>query len=238
MLAGVLLLAGTAFGQIDDRAREFLEGMQPDGSAPEIRTLEQVMVMELSEPPVTTTTYSFVDMENERAVSIAESRGTEFMVRYADGVMTMLMDGVVMDAPAELAGAIDDVFNSATYADLLDDPAASASYDGMVSYADVLSGHQVTYSGAVMNPGQRSDGEPAPEEIRYIFADDGQVLGTVAPLGEVDFVSVHISGPALPGLPLFDAELYEVSGDTATLVGVMRYETVSVNEPFDESLFD
>lgn len=51
-------------------------------------------------------------------------------------------------------------------------------------------------------------------------------------------MSVFISGPASVGLPLFDAELYEVQGETATLLGTMRYEIVKVNEPFDETLFD
>lgn len=238
LLASALLLAGTAFAQVDDRARELLEGMQPDDAIPEIRTMEQVMVVELSEPSMTTTTRTYVDMDNKRALSITESFGTELMLRYSNGVIEMVMDGVAMEAPPEMAGSFDDIFATTAFDGLLDDPAASASYDGVVSYADVLSGHQVTYTGTLTELVYRSDGEPTPELFRYIFADDGQALGTVSPMGAVDIVGVYISGPAFAGLPLFDTEMYEVEGDTATFIGTMRYETVSVNEPIDESLFD
>ncbi len=233
--AGFLLVAGTAFAQIDDRARELLEGLVPEQEATDVRTMEQHMLMEIVEQGISTATRTIIDFENERALIITDAMGMEVTMRFVDGQMSMVMQGMSLPMPPGMEGTFDGMFEDVTYGGLLDGD-VTATYDGVVSYADVLSGHQVSYSGG---PVAGVEGELGDDgTVRFIFDDDGQLLGNVVAMGgNSDMVSVYVGEPKLANLPVFDTEMYEVADGTARLFGSMRYEAISINEPLDESLF-
>lgn len=233
--AGLLLVAGTAFAQIDDRARELLEGLVPEQSATEISTMEQQMTMEIAEQEISTTTRTIIDYENERALIVTETMGMEVTMRFVDGEMSMVMQGMSLPMPPGMEGTFDGMFDDMSYGGMLDGE-VTATYDGVVSYADVLTGHQVTYSGGPVAGVESELG--VDEAVRFIFDDDGQLLGNVVAMsGSTDLVSVYVGEPKLANLPVFDTEMYEVTDGNARLFGSMRYEAISINEPIDESLF-
>lgn len=238
LLLALLALAGTAFAQIDDRARELLEGLVDEAAVTEVRTMEQVMTMHLSAEDISTTTRTVIDFDNERAAIFTETMGMEVVMLFVDGNMSMKMQGMTMPAMPGMEGTFDGMFDDVTYDSLLDYPDVSATYDGVVSYADVLSGHQVTYSGGeVQAAGVGAEFDDS-GTVRFIFDDAGKLIGNVVTMdAATDLVSVLIGEPQLAGLPVFDTELYQVTGGSATLFATMNYEAISINEPIDETLF-
>ena len=237
VLFALLVVAGATFAQVDDRARELLEGLAAEQDIGEVRSMEQVMTMEIADLDMSTTTRTVIDFENERAVIFTDTMGMEVVMRYVDGTTTMEMQGASMPLPPGSEGAFDGIFDEANYTGILDYPDVTATYDGIVSYADLLSGHQVTYSGGQIQSMTLGE-EFADAEVRYIFGDDGRLIGTAVNMDGTDLVSVYIGEPAVNGMMLFDSEMYEVVGDVATKLATMRYETVSINEPIDETLFE
>lgn len=230
----LLVVAGISFAQVDERARELLEGWAPAVDVGEIRTMEQVMTMHMPELDIRTTTRTVIDFENERAVMFTEPTG--LAVRYVDGLLTMEAQGMEVPVPPEVAVSFTEIFNEASYVGFLDYEDVTATYDGVVNYADVLTGHQVTYTGGqLQNP---AFGSLAGAEVRYIFDDSGRIIGVVSETEGVYIVSVIVGEPVVAGMMLFNTELYEVENDVATPFATMSYETVSVNEPVDETLFD
>ena len=229
-----LLLAGMAVAQVDDRARELLTGLDSGAAPTEVRTMEQQMTMTLHDEGLSTSTRSYIDFENERAAIITETMGMEMVMRYVDGNMSMSMGGMSMPSMPGMDEAFDGIFDDVTFAGLLDHPDAVATYDGMVSYGDILSGQQVSYSGGNLDfAGLGTE----MTTVRMIFDESGNLIGQVSPMNGGDLVSVFVGEPVLEGLALFDAELYQLVGDTATPFGTMHYEVVTINEPLDESLF-
>lgn len=204
----------------------------------DIRTMEQVLTMHIPEVDMSTTTRTVIDFENERAVIITDTMGMEVVMRYMDGSTTMEMQGMSMPMPPGTEGAFDGIFDDATYAGMLDYPDVTATYDGVVSYADVLSGHQVTYSGGHLQTVDLGEQFSADSEVRFIFDDAGRLIGSAVEMDGTDLVSVYVGDPLVGGMMLFDSEMYQVEGDVATLFTTMRYETVSINEPVDETLFE
>lgn len=237
LLAALLMFAGTTFAQVDERARELLEGWSPDQEIQEIRTMEQVMTMEIVEQDMSTSTRSIIDMDNERAIIISDTMGMEVIMRYANGTMTMETQGMSMPMPPGTEDAFEGVFDTTTYQGMLDDPDVSATYDGIVSYGGILSGHQVTISGAAL-PSANLGGEAAVDTVRIIFDDSGQPIGTSVAMDNFDLVSVYVGEPLLAGMVLFSSEIYQVEGEVATLFATMTYELVTINEPIDETLFE
>ncbi len=232
--AVLLMVAGISFAQVDERARELLEGWVPEADIGEIRTMEQVMTMHMPELDMSTTTRTVIDFENERAVMFTEPTG--MVVRYVDGVLSMEAQGMEMPVPPEVAVSFTEIFNEANYVGVLDYEDVTATYDGVVSYADVLTGHQVTYTGGrLQNP---AFGGLVDAELRYLFDDSGRMIGVVTETEGVYIVSVLVGEPVVTGMVLFNADLYEVENDVATPFATMSYETVSVNDPVDETLFD
>jgi len=236
LAAAVLIVTGTGLAQVDDRARELLEGLSTEADFGEIHTIEQKMVMNLADMDMSTTSHVIIDYDNERAAIITETMGMEMVMRFIDGSMSMVMSGMVMPLPPGSEDAFDGIFEDVTYDELLDYEGVTATYDGVVSYADVLTGHQVSYSGNAQIAGPAGLPDDA-SDMRFIFDDAGNMLGTVVSMGATDLVSINVGEPLVDGIPIYSAEMYEVSGDEAKLFATVTYELIRINEPIDESLF-
>lgn len=236
-LTVIMFLAGLAFAQVDPQARALLEGMAGQGTPPdEIQSLDQTMTMTIhsESDPIVTTSRIVVDYPGERAAIVSEVMGMSTTMRVVDGVATMSVNGMTMPLPAGMDSAFEGIFETGATGDLLSDPEAVATYDGQVSYADVLSGQQVSYTGNFGVPGMQMDSTT----IRFIFDDAGRLLGQVIPQSESDLVSVYVGEPKIDGALFYDLDMYEVAGGNATLYATMRYDSIAFNEPIDETLFE
>ncbi len=236
LVASALLLASSlAHAQVDDRARELLEGLNPGGQAMEVTTLDQTITMTLYDDgdELVTTTRMVIDFSGQRAAATTEVGGMATTMVHQDGATVMKMNGMTLPVPAGMDSMFDGAFEHDGLADLLEDPDAVATYDGVVSYAGVLTGHQVTYTGDFGVPGAGIDATT----IRWVFDDSGRLIGQVLPSGGTDLVYVFTGEPKVEGGLFYDADIYEVSGDAATPYGSVRYESVTINEPIDEALF-
>src|SRR5690606_36926244 len=145
----LLALAGSAVAQIDARSQALLDGLMQDQQAAAVETLDQTMVMTMYSGGTETvsSTRTVIDYVNRRAV-IFTDLGEGMMARLVpvDGVTTMRMEGMPMAIPVPpgMGSAFDAIFDPAQT--LSDDPDATAVYDGQVSYGDLVSGQQVTYT--------------------------------------------------------------------------------------------
>lgn len=237
LLLALLAAFGAAFAQVDERARELLEGLVAESAPTEIRTMEQVMTMYIPDQDISTTTRTIIDFDNERAAIVTDTMGMEMVMRFVDGTMSVQMQGMTMPAMPGMENAFDGVFDDVTYSELLDHDDVTATYDGVVSYGDVLSGHQVTYSGGDFQAAGVADVDAS--EVRFIFDDAGNLIGNVVAMdASTDLVSVMVGEPVLEGLPVFDMEMYQLSGGQATLFATMTFDMVSINEPIDETFFE
>lgn len=234
-VVALLLAAGLAQAQVDDRARELLESMNPGRGAGEVTTLDQTMTMTLYNDgdELVTTMRMVIDFPGKRAAAVSEIEGMATTMVHQDGATVMKIDGMSLPVPPGMDSLFDGAFDHDGLANLLDDPDAVATYDGVVSYADVLAGHQVTYTGDFGVPGAGIDAST----IRWVFDDSGRLIGQVVPAEGTDLVYVFTGEPKVEGGLFYDADIYEVSGGAATPFGSVRYESVTINEPIDESLF-
>lgn len=235
-LAAVLLTAGIAFAQVDPQAKALIESLASQSQAAEIQSLDQTMVMTLhgGEEPLVTTSRIVVDYPGKRAAIVSEVMGMSTTMRSIDGVTTMSMNGMTMPLPPNMDSSFDGIFESGATGDLLADPDAVITYDGQVSYADVLSGQQVSYTGDFGVPGMQMDSTT----IRFVFDDAGRLLGQVVPENGSDLVSVYVGEPHIPGALFYDVDMYQVTASGSTLYATMRYENIAFNEPLDESVFE
>ncbi len=236
-LTAMLLLAGTAFAQIDDQARALLEGYAAQGeAATDFQTMDMSSTMTLygADEPLVTQSRTVIDYAGERAAIVSEVMGMTTTMRFVDGTMTMVMGGMSLPMPPGMDSAFADIFETGTASDMLDDPNAVATYDGEVSYADVLAGQQVTYTGDFGVPGMQMDATT----MRFVFDASGRLLGMVVPQDGMEMVMVYVGEPKLDGALFYDMDMYDVSDGIATLYAEMRYSDIKVNEPIDETVFE
>lgn len=231
----ILLLVGLAHAQFDQRSRELLEGLTM-AQQPEISTLDQTMVMTTYQGGENTvTTRTVIDYVGRRAVIVSElPGGISSRMVHKDGSTTMTMAGLPMaiPAPPELATTFDSIFDPAQ--DLLEQD-GSAVYDGVVSYGDLVTGHQVTYTGRY-----EAMGSSEASVVRFLFDDADQYIAQVVEMEPgVLLISIFEGGISdLHSLAGRDATMYSWDGQTATLFAVMRFQDVRIDEALDESLFD
>src|SRR5690625_7431476 len=128
------------------------------------------MVMHTHKIDISQASHVVIDYENERAAIITETMGMEMVMRFVDGNMSMVMSGMVLPLPPGSEDAFDGIFEDVTYDELLDYEGDTATYDGVVSYADVLSGHQVSYSGNAQIAGPAGLPDDA-SDLRFLFDD-------------------------------------------------------------------
>lgn len=231
----VMLLAGLALAQFDQRSRELLEGMTM-AQQPDIQTMDQTMVMTTYQGgEFSATTRTLIDYVNRRAVILSElPGGISSRMVHKDGATTMSMAGlpISIPAPPEMASTFDNLFDPAQ--NMLDQD-ATAVYDGVVSYGELVTGQQVTYTGRYEVMGSTQD-----TVVRFLFDDADQYIAQVVEMEPGQWlVSVFDDGVSdIHTLAGRNATMYIWDGQTASLYAEMRFEDVRLNEPLDESLFD
>jgi hypothetical protein len=234
LLLTLLVVAGTAGAQVDDRARELLSGLQGSEDA-DIRTLDQTMVTTIYAGGIeqTVRTRTRIDYEGRRAAIDTElAPGMAVRVVIADGQARMLMGGAAMPVPPGMDASYDALFERGT--DLLGE-GVSASYDGIQSYGDLLTGHQVTVRNAAGLPGLGTA-----DEQRLVFDDSGRLIGFVAPVPDVGlmvgvFDAPHTGSPFVGS----DATVYLLNSDGSSERFMrMDFDDVRVNEPIDPDAFE
>lgn len=230
----LLIGASGASAQIDDRARELLEGLHW-GEHGDIRSLDQTMIMTVQTGGTEQTlrTRSRVDYEQRRAAidtEVAPGVAVRFVI--ANGQTRMLMGGMAMPIPPGMDDSFSGMFERDP--DLLAE-GVSASYDGFQAYGDLLAGHQVTVRNAAGLPGAEGS-----QEQRLVFDDDGRLLGFVAEVPEAGLMVAVLDDPQLAN-PFVGSDMrtYLLQGDgTAPPFMRMRFEEARVNEPIDPAAFD
>jgi hypothetical protein len=231
----LLIAAGVASAQIDDRARAFLEGLQA-GQPADIRTLDQTMVATVYAQGMeqVVRTRRQVDYDRRRAAIESEpAPGMSIRIVIADGETRLLTGGMVMPVPPGMGEAIGSIFERQP--DLLAE-GVSASYDGVHTYGDLLTGHQVTLRNAAELPGL-----PRASEQRLVFDDGGRLIGFVAEAEELGIMVVVFDEPMQGGNPFVgrDAMIHLLMPDgTSQPFMRMRFEDTRVNEPIDPAAFD
>ncbi len=236
-LTAFLLVIGMASAQIDDQARALLEGMASQaGAAPDIQSLDMTSTMTIygADEPLVNESRTVIDYAGQRAAIVSAVMGMTTTMRYVEGTMTMSMNGMTLPLPPGMDAAFADIFETGSAGDLLSDPEAVATYDGEVSYADVLSGRQVSYTGDFGVPGMQVDATT----IRFVFDATGRLIGMVVPQDASDMVMVFVGEPRVDGALFYDQDMYEVKDGAATLYAEMRYVDIALNEPVDETLFE
>jgi hypothetical protein len=234
LLLALLVAAGMATAQIDDRARELLEGLQT-GEQADIRTLDQTMIATIYAHGMeqTVRTRTQVDYEGRRAAIETEpAPGMSIRIVVADGQTRVFMGGMAVPMPPGMDDAYGSVFEREP--DLFAD-GVSASYDGFQRYGDLLAGHQVTVRNAAVLPGVEGA-----QEQRLIFDDDGRLAGFVAEVAEAG-VMVGVFDEPLRGNPFVgrDATMHLLLDDGTTQPFMrMRFEDARVNEPIDPAAFE
>jgi hypothetical protein len=227
----IALLVSVAAAQIDDRARELLEGIQP-AQGETVDTLQQVMVMTLHQQgDMEVRTRTVIDYVNERAAIETEiSPGMVATIIVADGQVRMAMGGMSLPLPAAIGDEFADMFDADP-----NDPLAgieSATYDGVQSYGDLAEGEQVTVRGAVAVAGV-DDSEVA----RYLFDGQGRLVAVVVDTSDGVILSVFdepVTGSTAVGS---NATMYLETAGGYERFATMRFEQVLVNEPIPDGTF-
>lgn len=230
------LLTTSALAQIDAQSQALLDGLateQPE----EVQTVDMTMVTTttIDDTETSTSMRNVIDYVNRRA-AIFMDIGDGMIVRmvHVDGATTMHMPGMPMalPVPAEMAGSFATIFDAPqTYSA---DPNATAVYDGQVSYGDVVSGQQVTYTTT-----HDVNGTPTPTTSRLIFDAAGEFIATVI-VNDDGVVNIMVFDPSSTGSQHLyrDSTMYEFKDDVGTVIATTRYENVSLNEPLDETVFE
>ncbi len=239
--AAVALLAAAlislAAAQIDPQARTFLEGMN-DRFDTDVTTLDQTSVITTYMPDGTTVTVTIrtvIDYVNRRAATLTEAMpGLEAVMVLKDGQVTMKVPGMPMSlpVPSEAAESLEALFDPPAWPGFKEGD--TASYDGQVSYGDLLSGEQISYTTTYLLDGTESD-----YTTRFVIGPDAAILGYLVESPDVDPVLMVLSEPASSGyLAGIDGSLYLPDGGGWKLSSRMEFVEYTVNQPVDESLFE
>lgn len=234
---GVFVLAclqAGAFAQGDERARELLEGITAV-TPRTFHTLQQVMTVTM-EDGFATRTQHIIDFDNRRAIIYTDIGDSQATMRHVDGRSEMIMDGEVVEMPSLPGGA--DPFALIFEPSLLEFDIDDATYDGFITYGDLVSGEQVTTTGAFT-----ALGLPANATMSFVFAENGDMLAGVSDLDDGTKLIVMFDGiegvdGAWDTVAGFKMLTYEFDGDTVKPYATMEFEPAIVDEPLDESLFD
>ncbi len=225
-------LASSASAQIDDRARALLEGLRPT-EVEAIETLDQTTVMTVeAQGGAEVRSRTVLDYVGQRArIDTEVAPGMTATILIVDGALSMDVGGMRLPLPPELGEQFGDVFASDP-----NDPLAgveSATFDGPVSYGDLVAGDQVTITGATEVAGL--DGA---EETRYVFAGDGGLLAVASDSGDGATILMVFDEP-MRGSPAVgrSATMYELRGGQSQRIATMRYEDVRINEPIPDDMF-
>lgn len=234
LMALALVFTAQSYAQVDERAKELLDGLQVAVQVDDFRSIDQTTVttLYLDGEEFESITRSVVDFENERFVVITEFSGSTSKMVHQNGETTMTIDGEPVSTSSFSDSIVEGMFDVDSYIAMFEGADDSATYDGEVSYGDVLAGIQVTYSGEFGLPGTAE----LTGDIRFVFDPGGKLLGQVFEMDGMTVVSVLTGKPNALGQ--YDLDMYLLEGDEATPYGSKRFERVELNQPVDESLFD
>jgi hypothetical protein len=147
--------------------------------------------------------------------------------------MKMNMAGQEMDVPMtpEQSAQLEQTLNQGFGQGTLPANYEVVSCDGQQSYADLVSGEQVTVTYTPEGLG--------PITSKILFAPDGKMAGSYTETEQGPALSVmdeYVTDSS--GVPThITMKIYTLEGETATLVSDMVIDTTSYNQPVDESLF-
>ncbi len=226
------LLASAWAQEIDPRGLELLEGLSGPDMPEQILNVDMTMTnttfMEGEE--ISSTSRSVIDYENERAVIISSVMGMETRMVMADGQVKMTAMGMSLPMPPGAESQFDSIFDEPSPANLVDN-AERITFDGPVSYGDLLAGDQVTYVGDA-----GLYGTPDSPEIHYVFDASGALVGLHIPAAEGEMLMVYTE-PMQSGIMNYDAKIYMLQGGEWTLFQETAIENIQYNVELDESLF-
>jgi len=233
----VLALGGSALAQIDAQSQALLDGLMATQQQEAIDTIDHTMVTTLysGDTETVTSTRTAIDFVNRRAVIITDLGGGMLSrLVHVDGATTMHMTGVPMalPVPAGMDVVFDTIFDPQEA--LSEDPNATAVYDGQVSYGDIVSGRQVTYTATYNIMGK--------DEVsvsRMIFDDAGAYIASVSehPNGTL---TITVFDEVANGAMFYarGSTMYEFKDGKGTMSTRIEYQNVTINEPLDEALFE
>lgn len=226
-----LVLASSAFGQVDGRALELLEGLLASASTEVVDSLEQTMIVSLTEQGMEVRTRTYVDYVGRRALIETQSMGVAISFVVTDAGVFVNMMGRQLPAPPGIAPDLSGIFERDVEAlDLTD---RTATYDGTVSYGSLVTGEQVTLSGPSLVP----YGSEGSETARYLFDGSGLLVAVVSESEGVTVLMVFDEPvDANPGVGR-NGTIYDISGGGSAELGTVRFENVIVNGPAPDGVF-
>lgn len=233
----ILTVAGSALAQIDAQSQALLDGLAQAQQGDAVQTIDQTMVMTVyvDGNETVSSTRTVIDYANRRAVIFVDI-GDGMLTRmvHVDGVTTMHMTGMpmAMPVPPGMDGMFASIFDPVQT--LSDDPNAKAVYDGQVSYGDIVSGQQVTYTATY----DLLD-TPTESTSRFIFDDAGEYIAQVME-GSDGSETIMVFDPPTTDNQFVarGSTMYAFKDGVGTITARTVFEDVSVNQPLDEALFE
>lgn len=227
----ISLLVSTAAAQVDARARALLEGLTP-ADVGEIHNVDQSIKTTAyvdGEEPMESTARIVIDFDGRRLVTISEMVGMSTKLVLKDGQVTMSMVGLPMTLPAppEAAAQMEQMFDQ--NAPILIKDGDVATFDGVVSYGDLVSGEQVTYT--------THDDAGEATTLHYLFQDD-KLIAVHSGFEDGEFLVVYAAPVDTGALMGFDSTSYMLEGGAWKKVADTHVEAVAYNTTLDESLFE
>jgi hypothetical protein len=180
-----------------------------------------------------------LDYPNRRLIQEAEVGGIKTIMRYANGklAMSMVVGGETQDVPVP-----SDEATVASFESLFDQPLFQGvpqnvmvvSCDGQQSYADLISGEQVTVTTMVPNMGELTSS--------ILFGADGKTQGIVSKPpagfgGEMLIVFEELTLDEANVPTHMKMTTYRLEDDTANFLSTTVMDILSYNQPVDETLF-
>lgn len=229
LVAGALLLFGMAQAQIDERARELLVGLQ---TTPENRidTLDSVVYTIV--PGFEQRVHTILDFVNQRAwIETEVMPGLVATLVIVEGRVRMRVgDQLVPPVP----GVFDEFVN--LFNDVYDDPLEGmerATFDGSVAFGELVAGVGVTIEG-----GAGLVGIEVGSRAQLIFDDEGR-LAAVLSIVDAMTLLVVFDEPFRGNSALAQGfVMYQVVGEEYQPMMQTVVESVVINEPIDEALFN
>ena len=210
-----------------------LEGTQP---SVDLTSIEQSITSAtyVQGQTVNATIYQVVDLASKQLYQETTLPGMgEVIMRYQDGQATMQLKGNDMNLPVppQFSQQLEAVFDNAFGQAMLPATYELVSCDGQQSYADLITGEQVTINTAM------------PEALggdmtsSLLFDADGQMLGTYMTLPQMGetLIVYDVFEQDEAGVPTqIDISMYTLGGAEPTLFSETQITTLSYNQPFEQ----
>lgn len=206
----------------------------------EITTVVQKMTSEVSVDGQTGQTFmtQTLDYPNRRLIQESDVGGIKTIIRYTDGKvsMSMVVGEDTMDVPVpssdESAASFESLFEQPLFQGVPQNVTV-VSCDGQQSYADLISGEQVTVTTTLPNMGEMTS--------KILFGPDGKTQGAVSSppggFGEMLMVFEELTLDEANVPTHMKMTLYRLEDGTATFFNTTIMDILSYNQPIDDALF-